>query len=248
MTRELLFLFSLSLLVSCGSNGKRQQVESNGNPTSDSLAVVNDPKNNLNLQISSFSEIDTSGVLMFPLSMAETEGKRGRLSYKEMPRNRYWNIIFYNSKTKEQHLLSERKMLIERYDYEYGSGESSLISQTPNHIFYTIRTDDFNKDKKLTEIDPQYLFVSDKFGNNFTQVSPTNYNLNNWKYVRSSNKVILTVGKDSDKNNRFDNSDEIATFEVELGNGTEAQEIFDENFKGKLKILFDRDWKRIKKE
>ena len=243
MTKHFLYLLTLTLIISCGQNSNQHQEQ--GNSTSDSLAVVNDPKNNLNIQTNSFSEIDSSGVLMFPLSMGETEREGGSLSYKEMPNNGYWNIIFYNSKTKEYHLLSERKMIIGNYDYKYGDNDN--ISHTTNHIFYTVRTDDFNRDKKLTDQDPQYLFISDKFGNNFRQISPTNYNLNNWKYIKSSNKVIMTVGKDSNKNIEFDNSDEITTFEIELDKGTEAKEVFGDDFKNKLKILFDRDWKRLKK-
>ena len=40
---------------------------------------------------------------------------------------------------------------------------------------------------------------------------------------------------------------EIATFEIELDKGTEAKEVFGDDFKNKLKILFDKDWKRLKK-
>ncbi|SOD11877.1 hypothetical protein [Pedobacter xixiisoli] len=245
MTKHFIYLLILALVISCGQNNNQQQEK--GNSASDSLAVVNDPKNNLNIQTNSFSEIDSSGVLMFPLSMGETEREGGSLSYKEMPNHGYWNIIFYNSKTKEYYLLSERKMIVGNYDYKFGSDDNDNISQTTNHIFYTVRTDDFNKDKKLTDQDPQYLFISDKFGNNFRQISPTNYNLNNWRYIKSSDKVIMTVGKDSDNNLEFDNSDEITTFEIELDKGTEAKEVFGDDFKNKLKILFDRDWKRLKK-
>jgi hypothetical protein len=243
MTKHFLYLLTLTLIISCGQIDNQQQSTSK----SDSLAVVNDPKNNLNIQTNSFSEIDSSGVLIFPLSMGETERDGGSLSYKEMPNNGYWNIIFYNSKTKEYHLLSDRKIIIGNYDYKSGSADNDNISQTTNHIFYIVRIDDFNKDKKLTDQDPQYLFISDKFGNNFRQLSLANYNLNNWKYIKSSNKVIMTVGKDSDKNIKFDNSDEITTFEIELDKGTEAKEIFGDEYKNKLKILFDRDWKRQKK-
>lgn len=243
MTKHFLYLLTLTLIISCGQIDNQEQSTSK----SDSLAVVNDPKNNLNIQTNSFSEIDSSGVLIFPLSMGETERDGGSLSYKEMPNNGYWNIIFYNSKTKEYHLLSDRKIIIGNYDYKSGSADNDNISHTTNHIFYTVRIDDFNKDKKLTDQDPQYLFISDKFGNNFRQVSPANYNLNNWKYIKSSNKVIMTVGKDSNKNIKFDNSDEITTFEIELDKGTEAKEIFGDDYKNNLKILFDRDWKRLKK-
>jgi hypothetical protein len=247
MTKHFLYILTLTLFISCGQNSNQQQEQTQVNPTLDSLTVVNDPKNNLNIQTITFSEIDSSGVLMFPLSMGESEREGGSLSYKEMPNNGFWNIIFYDSKTKEYHLLSERKMVIGNYDYKYGSSDTHNISQTTNHIFYTVRTDDFNKDKKLTDQDPQYLFISDKLGDNFRQISPTNYNLNNWEIIKSSNKVIMTVVKDSDKNIKFDNSDEITTFEIDLDKGTKAKEVFADDFKNKLKILFDRDWKRIKK-
>ncbi len=247
MTKNILYVLTLSLLLSCGQNSRQAQPQAQENQTSDSLAVTNDPKDNLNIQVSTFSEIDSSGVLMFPLSVGETERARGSLSYKEAPNNAYWNIIFYNSKTKVSHLLSERKMLIGRYDYKYESEVLVNTSLTSNYIFYTVRTDDFNKDQQLTDQDPEYLFVSDRFGNQFKQISPANCDLKNWKFIKSSNKVILTIGRDSDKNSKFDDHDETATFEIELGKDTEAREIFDNDFKNKLKMLFNRDWKRPQK-
>ena len=105
----------------------------------------------------------------------------------------------------------------------------------------------FRSDKKLTDEDPKYLFTSDKEGNNFRQISPSNYDLQNWQFIKSVNKVLMTVKKDSDKNNKFDEKDEVTTFEVEIDKGTEPKEIFSSDFKNKLKILYDREWKRLKK-
>ncbi|MBS1578003.1 MAG: hypothetical protein JST29_00010 [Bacteroidetes bacterium] len=247
MQKQFLFLAIIFILISCGQEQQEQTTE--GNPTNavvDSVAIINDPKNNLNIQTNSFSEIDSSGILMFPLSMGETERDGGSFSYKEMPSNSYWNIVFLNSKTNEYHLLSERKMLINNYDVKYSSNTID-IPQTKNHIFYSITTDDYNKDKKLTQEDPNYLFVTDKNGNNFRQISPSNYHLQNWEFIKSVNKVIMTVKKDSDKNNKFDDNDEVTTFEIDIDKGTEAKEIFLLEFKNKLKILYDRDWKLIKK-
>lgn len=138
-------------------------------------------------------------------------------------------------------------MLIRNYDFKYSSNANLDIAQTNRHIFYSITSDDFNKDKKLTEEDPKYLFVSDKEGNDFRQISPSNYDLQNWQFIKSVNKVLLTVRKDSDKNNKFDDKDEVTTFEVDIDKRTEAKEVFSTDFKNKLKILYDRDWKRLKK-
>ena len=248
MLRLIISLLTALILISCGQNNQEPQTQRNvDNTMVDTVTVLSDPKNNLNIQTNSFSEIDSSGILMFPLSMGETERDGGSLSYKEMPSNSYWNIIFLNSKTNEYHLLSDKKMLIRNYDIKYSSNDNMDIAQTSRHIFYSITSDDFNKDKKLTDEDPKYLFVSDKEGNNFRQISPSNYNLQNWQFIKSVNKIVLTVRKDSDKNNKFDDKDEVTTFEVDIDKGTQPKEVFSTDFKNKLKILYDRDWKRMKK-
>ena len=248
MLRLIISLLTAFILISCGQNNQEPQTQRNvDNTMVDTVTVLSDPKNNLNIQTNSFSEIDSSGILMFPLSMSETERDGGSLSYKEMPSNSYWNIIFLNSKTNEYHLLSDKKMLIRNYDIKYSSNDNMDIAQTSRHIFYSITSDDFNKDKKLTDEDPKYLFVSDKEGNNFRQISPSNYNLQNWQFIKSVNKIVLTVRKDSDKNNKFDDKDEVTTFEVDIDKGTQPKEVFSTDFKNKLKILYDRDWKRMKK-
>ena len=67
MTKNILCILILIFLISCGKNNNQQQEQRQENPTLDSLAVINDPKNNLNIQTNFFSEIDSSAVLMFPL-------------------------------------------------------------------------------------------------------------------------------------------------------------------------------------
>ena len=248
MLRQIIFLATMLFLASCREKQQGKQNETIADITLvDSIVVLNDPKSNLNIQTNSFLEIDSSGILMFPLSMGESERDGSRLSYKEMPGNSFWNIIFLNSRTNEYHLLSDKKMLIRSYDFKYNTNGNVVIAQTSRHIFYSITCDDFNKDRKLTDEDPKYLFISDKEGNNFRQISPSNYDLQNWQFIKSVNKVLFIVRKDSDKNSKFDDNDEAATFEVDIDKETESKEVFSTDFKSKLKILYDRDWKRLKK-
>ncbi len=242
MFRSIIFLSAVFALTSCAQ--KKQDQQNTDNSIVDSVAVINDPKPNLDIQTNSFFEIDSSGILLFPLTIGKSESVSGSLSYKEMPSNSYWNIIFLNSKTNEHHLLSDRKMLIGKYDFYYSSNNSMVIRQASRYIFYTIITDDFNNDKKLTTSDPKYLFVSDKEGNNFKQISPANYDLQNWQYIKSVNKLLMTVKKDSDKNTVFDDKDELTTFEIDIDKGSEPKEVFSTDFKNKLKILYNRDWKQ----
>lgn len=245
MLQQFIFIVTLAGFIACTPD--KEQKNTAPGAVVDSAAVVNDPKNNLNIQTNSFSEIDSSGILMFPLLMGETERDGGSLLYKSIPNNSYWNIIFLNSHTGGYHLLSEQKMLIKNYDFNYSSNDNTAITQTKKYIFYNIVTNDYNADKFLSYKDPGYLFVSDKEGNNFRQISPANYDVQNWQFVKASGKIIITAKKDSDKNNTFDDKDEVTTFEADMEKGTAAVEVFSTKFKNSLKILFDRDWKRTKK-
>lgn len=246
---RLSFLYTITILsfLACTQNSNSGLQQGAGNAARDSVTVVNDPTNNLNIQTKSFSEIDSSGVLMFPLSMGESEGDGGSLAYKKMPGNNYWNIIFLNSNTNEYHLLSDKKMLISDYNATPSSGRTVDIRVGQQYIFYLVITDDFNKDNMLTDADPTYLYFSDKEGNNFRQVSPTGYDIQHWQYLKSANKVMMTVKNDSDKNGTFDDKDEVTSFETGIENQTAAREVFSPSFKNKLKVLYDRDWKRLKK-
>jgi hypothetical protein len=246
--RNLITIFIVNLLIfSCGQKSEQQEpIVTSDSAIIDTVAVLNSLKSNLNIQTNSFNEIDSSGVVMFPLSMGETSRDGGSLSYKEVPSNSYWNVIFYNSNTGDYHLLSERKMLIRNFDYKYSREDYIDIAQTSGYIFYRVTVEDFNKDRKLTTEDPEYLFISDKEGRNFKQISPDNYNLKSWQLIKSANKVLMTLTKDNDVNKKFDEKDEVVTFEINIDKDTTAKEIFPTQFKNKLKLLYDRDWKRIK--
>jgi len=193
--KNLVSIFLIILvLISCSKNPESRNIESNSELTESSIE-------NLNIQTKDFIEIDSTGILLFPLDMGENKRENGSYSYKEMPNNGYWNVLFLNTNTNEYHLLTENKILILDYNYKYGNEEGLNISKKTNHIFYSARTLDYNKDKLLNENDPVYLFVSDKFGKNFRQISPTNYSVNNWKYISANKKIILTASKDSNNNN-----------------------------------------------
>src|SRR5688572_27538564 len=202
-------------IISCRQKGNQEQASAISDTTVvDTVAVLNNLKSNLNIQTNSFIEIDSSGIVMFPLSMGETTREGGSLSYKEIPRSSYWNVIFYNSNTSAYHLLSERKMLIRDFDYKYSGQDYIDIAQTIKYIFYRVTVEDYNKDKKLTTDDPEYLFVSDKEGKNFRQISPDNYNLKSWQLIKSLNKVLMTLTKDNDNNKEFGEEDEVVSFEI----------------------------------
>jgi hypothetical protein len=226
-------------VLSCSGNPESTADSSNINQES--------PIENLNVQTTNFSEIDSSGVLMFPLRMGESKRESESSSYKEIPQSEFWNIMFYNSITNNYYLLTKDKILIENFNDDYYNDAETISTNKTNYIFYTARSLDYNKDKLLNYQDPLYLYVSNKKGENFRQLSPNNFNLENWRYIKSTNKIVFSASKDSNKNNLFDDKDEVIAFEVNVDSKELAKEIFSNETKNELKKLYDRDWKKIKK-
>lgn len=235
------------LFFSCGQIAEQERTTTPAdNTVVDTVAILNDPKNNVSVQTHSFAEIDSSGIILFPLSMGESSRDGGSLSYKSIPYSSYWNIIFYNTHNSAYHLLSERKMLISSFDIKYSSDDNVDVTISKRNIFYRVVVDDYDQDKALTTEDPEYLFVSDKEGNNFRQISPAGYDLRSWQLIKSTNQIIMAVSKDSDKNRKFGDTDDVATFQIDIDKETQPREIFSTEFKNKLKILHEKDWKRNK--
>lgn len=243
-------LLALIILSACSVKSRQGQPPSGTAGTLDSGAA--DPKNKLNVQTPEAIEIDSSGIFLFPLVMGETD-KEGRTrwrktesSYKEMPRDNYWNIIFLNGATGSYHLLSEQKMLIRRYLFDATQfGKEADWAKAPKVIFYEITVADYNQDSLFTADDPTYLFVTDRQGGGFRQISPAAHHLMGWQYAASVGKVFMTLRKDSDRDGRFEPEDEISTFTIDLAQTGGPQEVLSSDFKKKLIELYDRNWKRV---
>ena len=203
---------------------------------------------NLNILTNNSIEIDSTGILAFPLSIGETiERSSLESSFKSEKESSFWNIIFYNTTTGEKHLLSKQKMLISNYetDYSYDSSNKTvnqMDTSSKKFIFYNIITDDYDGNKKLNFEDPTYLFLTDKEGKNLKQISPKNLNIINWKIISKTRKIIFNAQNDSNKNKKFDDTDDVITLEYDLESQKPPVVIFDKNFKNSLIKNFKNNW------
>jgi hypothetical protein len=239
----------IALLVSCG----QQQVsppsaQDTMITATDTVAVsASNALNNLNIQTGSFQEIGKTGVVMFPLSVGETERTEGTESlYRSSPNNSIWNIVFYNAITGETKMLGERKMLISSFSPVGDLSSAAEADSLHKYIYYRVRVDDVNNDKQLTDKDPEYLFISDLKGEGFRQISPAGLHLQSWGLVKTANKVIMIVHRDSDKNGAFTQKDEELIYQIDPSKEKDPHEIFPDALKNKLKMMFNRDWKKEK--
>lgn len=238
MNKAISILLAALVAISCNNSKTPAQPPEKPVTTEDSIA-------RLNIQFNDFSEIDSSGILMLPLAMRE-EASREKDYYKEVSSGGAWNILFYNSHSKEYHLLTKNKILIENnYSDEPNiyAGESKI---SPNHIFYIARTEDYNNDKVIDTDDPAYLFSTDRKGYDLRQLSPSGYNLGYWRYIQHTNKVVLSVNVDKNGNKEFEPTEDVLFFETRLDTVSSPVQIFSKAFLDSVKINFGNHWHKLK--
>ena len=210
----------------------------------------------LNLDFSQPVPIDSSVFVIYPLILKNNDETERGSSSNSSPTT-YWNIVFYNTENNEYHLLDDKlKMVIYSYDPRNTDGVSSSSSskyseyienssnQVDKLLYYSIITTDFNHDGKLNSEDPNYLFISDKAGRHFKQISPDNLSVQSWQTIKSTNKILIQVISDSNNDKKFNEEDLIIPMVYDLNKNVTSKEIFKEDFKLQLKKLLDDQWTR----
>jgi len=199
----------------------------------------------INLTLNNPVQLDSSNFVMYPLVLTTDEYKTDDSYGKSSGRtSTYWNIIFYNTANGESHLLDEnRKMVIYQYQQNSESSGQNNINHTTNKlIFYTVKTLDHNQNGILDYKDPDYLFTSDNEGKNFKQISPPGATVNDWQLIEKTNKILMMVAFDTNKDKKFNEDDTVTPMIYDLNTNTVSKEIFDTKFTSKIKNLLDKNW------
>ena len=229
--KKLIFSILGFALISCGKEQESSVVDNSITPS-----LV---ENSGNVLTEHFEEIHNSGVLLFPLELANNKDIS---SYDKKYNFELWNIAFYNTTTKKQHLLTKDKILISDYIIRYDNEEKNPPQN--KFIFYLAHSLDYNQNKHLDKKDPLYLYISDLNGKNFSLVSPPSMNVKNWKYISHSNKIVLSAQEDTDKNKVFDTKDKTLFFEINLNENQKPVELFSSDLQKEMNTLFQQYWKK----
>jgi hypothetical protein len=227
MFRNFLFLSAFDLFVSCNTNKQKP-----ANTVPQSTTENTEGKENLPIPMlisKNFIEIDSlSDYVMYPLTWRKDIDQKkwlgaGYSSSDNTTNYHDWNVLFYNVKTKKSHLLHQQTNLFitdiiikdekqEEYNnssYSYRQiyhAQKSGISK-PNYIFYLVVSEDYNKNGILEkDIDPTYLYISDREGKNFRQLSPKNIHVEDWKFV-SQNEILLYGIQDINQDKVLDDNE-----------------------------------------
>jgi hypothetical protein len=240
-------IVSFTLLISaCGSEAKKTDAQiyadTAANPAKSIVAVLNSGDPVL---------IDSSENVMYPLVNNQANGDEGGPFSSGGRSKTYWNIIFYNTSTKRYHLLdASRKMIINTYNTSYANSEYGSSSDEPhslnvtkrgNYIFYSVVIDDFNKNGELDDNDPDYLFISDKNGNDFKQISPIGANVNSWELIEKTGKVLIQTVTDTNHDKKFADEVVVVPYIYDLKGGP-TQQVFDPQFSKMVNDLHQKLW------
>jgi len=239
------------LLSACGAD-----THNDAEVTIPDTAAV--PGKSFSVELSSENpvSIDSSEYVMYPLANERKDGDGG--SFNSDRSQTYWNIIFYNTATRKAHLLNDKgKMTIISYiqessgDSSYGYGSDSRyetigVTQAKGCILYSIISADFNKDGKLNHHDPEYLFMSDKKGNNLKQISPDGKSVTSWHIIEKSGTVLIQTVADKNHDMLFDGEDDTTPYIYDLKTGKPAEPVFNPDFKQIVNQLHKKQWPKDK--
>ena len=214
----------------------------------------------LELTYAAPEQIDSSAYVLYPLVLDKTE--EGEESYSSSSGRyevkRYWNLAFYDPATGAAHLLdATRRMVIFDYAPKAAGDKATSVSaavfaryvrgsfaRVDKLLYYSVRTLDYNRDGELTRDDPNYLFISDKAGRGFRQISPPTYHVESWQLLPATNSILIQATRDSDHNQQFDEHDAPEMLVYDLATGGPARPVFSAPFQTQLKQALHAQWAR----
>jgi len=139
------------------------------------------------------------------------------------------NLIFYNRKTEERYKLREEEMHITNFSFHSEFKKELMMYKIINH--------DYNNDSVFNNADGVILFISDKDGKNFIQVSPDSAQFIDYKFYDDTNMLLVRSLKDSNHDRKFDMNDEFLFTKVDLAKPGKGTELFDKNFTDNLRLM-----------
>ena len=203
-------------------------------------------------------QINSSPSVIYPLLLSTNVSKYEYGSSSSGGSSTFWNFVFYNTATEEYHLLDDKnKMLIYSYNFASSSEEDYIQRNTSLHdnnldtislnkfIYYDVVVNDYNKDGILNSDDPTALFISDLNGKNFKQISPDTVQVDFWKTIQNSNKILMMVTGYNKKDKKFDSQGHTTPLVYDLNKNAPSKEVFVPPYESLLKENYSENWVKV---
>lgn len=251
----LLFMFVFDI-------NKRHEEDGLRLVTNDSTENNSDRKQKV-LVYGDYKDLDSTDYLLIPLGMKTLEGQRGMhskattvsasmdeentntASYQNFKYNFYSltfedcnNIIFYNKKTEETHLLLQKPAIISRFYFPYFDKEYK--DKKYWFILLGIHEDDSNTDGYINGDDAEKVYATDLSGANMIQITPDNTQLVDWYIDAATNSIFLKVRYDSNKDQKFNYYDDVEILKAQIGNFAVGRAIINTEIKDNIQGILKK--------
>ena len=208
-----------------------------------------------------YMSLDSTDYLLIPLGMKTLESQKGLRSktsavsssldiaansgYQMYKYNFYSldfencnNIIFYNKKTEETHLLLEEPAIISQFYFPYYDKEYK--GKRYWFILLGIREDDTNADGYINSDDAEKIYVSDLSGANMIQINPDNTQLVDWYIDSATKSILMKIRYDSNKDLKFNDYDDVDILKTTIDNLAEGRPIINTDIKNNIQGILNK--------
>jgi|SRR3954471_1542778 hypothetical protein len=148
------------------------------------------------------------------------------------------NIIFYNKKTEETHLLLQKPAIISEFYFPYPIKKYKWKKYS--FLLLGIREDDTNADGYINDEDAEKIYTADLSGANMIQINPDNTQLMNWYIDSTTNNILLQVRYDSNKDQKFNYYDDVDILKTQIGNFSTGQPIINTEIKNNIQSILNK--------
>ena len=182
---------------------------------------------------------DSSAWVLMPLNFPVENKSRKILSSSYGGRNySCWNYLFLDPNSNQQRLLTDQKALFINLQHNI-RGQGRVLDQS---ILYRTKTVDYNQDDELDGRDPTYLWRSDLTGQQLIQLSPAHEHVQEYYLIPNTDKIIFTTLQDSNQDLKFDASDQLVWYELDLAVGGPPNKLLDPTIATKINQLYQTYW------
>lgn len=179
------------------------------------------------------------------VSSSSSEPEENQLSYQNHRYNFYSmsfedcnNIIFYNKKTEETHLLLQKPAIISEFYFPFPN--KAYKGKKYSFLLLGVREDDTNADGYINDEDAEKIYTADLSGANMIQISPDNTQLVDWYIDSTTNNILLKVRFDSNKDQKFNYYDDVDILKAQIGNFSKAQPIINPEIKKNIEGILNK--------
>lgn len=208
-----------------------------------------------------YMNLDSTNYILIPLGVKTVEDREERLlknkstedyvsdeyntSYRSYKYNFYSltfsncnNIIFYNKKTEETHLLLQKPAVISEFYFPYYNKEYTAKKYW--FLLLGIHDEDTNADGYINDEDAERVFITNLSGENMIQITPDNSQLIDWYIDAATNNILMKVRIDANGDKKYTATDDIEILKSPISAPEVGKAIVGKDIKDSIRKILEQ--------